>query len=297
MEFRSLETFYWVARLGSFGAAARKLNTSQPAISQRIAVLEQALGSKVVVRGARQITMTSVGRELLVYSEKLLGLRAEMMARLVNTGNFQGILRLGVSETLVHTWLPEFIKAAKAEYPKLSIEIDVDTSPSLRAKLLAQQIELAFMIGPISAAGVRNRELGSYRLGFLASPDLGLAETAGLADIAAHPIYTFSRQTQPYENVRSIFQAGDLPPVSLNASASMSTVARIAIDGLGIAIIPLEIVRHEMAAGRLIEICRQVKLPDLCFSATWLVVPDSVVVEALAEIAVGYAKLEARAQR
>ena len=52
-DFKEIETFYWVATMGSFRAAAAKLNTTQPAISQRIAGLEQALGARVLSREAR----------------------------------------------------------------------------------------------------------------------------------------------------------------------------------------------------------------------------------------------------
>lgn len=286
LEFRALETFYWVIKLGSFGNAARKLNTTQPAISQRIAGIEDTLGGKIVVRGARSVTATPRGRELLVYAEKLLGLRAEMMARLSEDAPVQGVLRLGVAETLVHTWLPAFIKAVNTEYPKLALEIEVDISPSLRTRLLAQEIELAFLLGPLAASTVRNRTLGAYRLAFLASPSLGLTRRSGLAQLAAHPIFTFSRNTQPYEAVREMFRSPDVPPVTLNASASLSTVVRLAADGLGTAVIPPDIVRAEIEAGRLKEVASDVPLPDLRFSASWLDTPDTRAIQLVAELAV-----------
>ncbi|MCB1511333.1 MAG: LysR family transcriptional regulator [Hyphomicrobiaceae bacterium] len=285
LEFRALETFYWVIRLGSFGNAARKLNTTQPAISQRIAAIEEALGGKVVVRGARQVTATPLGRELLVYAEKLLGLRAEMMTRLSGTAPVQGVLRLGVAETLVHTWLPTFIKAVNEAYPKLALEIEVDISPSLRTRLLAQEIELAFLLGPLTASTVRNLSLGHYRLAFLASPSLKLTPRSGLSDLAAHPIFTFSRNTQPYETVRELFRSSDVPPISVNASASLATVVRLATDGLGTALIPPDIVRDEIEAGRLKEVARDVPLPDLKFSASWLDTPDTSAIQLVAALA------------
>ncbi|MCB1543430.1 MAG: LysR family transcriptional regulator, partial [Rhodoblastus sp.] len=98
-DFKEIETFYWVATLGSFRAAAGKLNTTQPAISQRIAGLEQTLGARVLSRDARLVAPTPRGRELLVYAEKLLGLRAEMLAAVGDVSTTRGVLRLGVAET------------------------------------------------------------------------------------------------------------------------------------------------------------------------------------------------------
>ena len=73
-DFKSLETFLWVVTLGSFRGAAQRLNTTQPAISQRIAQLERELGVKLLNRDHRVASPTTSGRQLMVYAEKLIGL-------------------------------------------------------------------------------------------------------------------------------------------------------------------------------------------------------------------------------
>jgi DNA-binding transcriptional LysR family regulator len=288
-DFRGLEAFYWVVVLGSFGKAARRLNATQPAVSQRISALEDRLGCRLLTRGPRQAVVTPHGRELLVYAEKLLRLRAEVIERFSDRTRVQGVLRLGVAETIVHTWLPAFIKAVKATYPELAIEIEVDISPSLSQRLLSQEIDLAFLIGPLTASTVRNLPLGTYRLGFYASPALAIGRRASLSEIAAHPIITFSRRTQPYETLRELFQRTDLPPVTLNASASLSTVVRLAVERLGIAVVPAAIVATEVADGRLREVVTEAAVPDLVFSASWLAAPDAAANEAVARLAAGIA--------
>src|SRR6202049_5126208 len=155
VDFKSIETFLWVVTLGSFRAAGEKLNTTQPAISQRIAQLEREVGVKLLNRDHRVASPTPSGRQLMVYAEKLIGLRAE---------------------TIVHTCLSQLIKSVNDAYPNLSLEFEVDITPNLSARLLAQEIELAFMIGPLSASSVRNRVLCDYPAGFLASPSLGLGK-------------------------------------------------------------------------------------------------------------------------
>ena len=138
VDFKGLETFLWVAALGSFRGAAQKLNTTQPAISHRIAQLEAEVGAKLLTRESRNVAPTLRGRQLLVYAEKILAMRAEMLASLRDAEAVRGVIRLGVAETIVHTWLPDFIKEVHRIYPNLSIEIEVDISPSLRARLLCK---------------------------------------------------------------------------------------------------------------------------------------------------------------
>ena len=286
VDFKSIETFLWVVTLGSFRGAAQRLNTTQPAISQRIAQLEREMGVKLLSRDHRVASPTPSGRQLMVYAEKLIGLRSEMMAEVGDRSAMRGVMRLGVAETIVHTWLSRLIKSVNTAYPNLSLEIEVDITPNLSARLLAQEIELAFVLGPLSASGVRNRVLCDYPIGFLASPSLGLGNgPLTVHDLAKFPIITFPRKTQPYEIVRSLFNRPDLPPIRLHASASLATVIHMAIEGLGIAVIPTAIVENEMADGRLQLLSTDLKISPLTFSASWLASPDTVAVELVADLA------------
>src|ERR1700747_2220170 len=273
---RSIGTFLWVVTLGSFRGAGQRLNTTQPAISQRIAQLERELGVKLLNRDHRVVSPTPSGRQLLVYAEKLVGERSAM----------RGVWRLGVAETIVHTWLPRLIKSVNTAHPNLSLEIEVDITPNLTARLLEQEIELAFLVGPLSAAGFRNRVLCDYPVGVLASPSLGLGNGAlKIQDLAKFPIITFPRKSQPYEIVRSLFNRPDLPPIRLHASASLATVIHMAVEGLGIAVIPAAIVENELAQGRLQELKTDFMIQPLTFCAAWLASPEEIAVERVANLA------------
>ncbi|OYU91712.1 MAG: LysR family transcriptional regulator [Bradyrhizobiaceae bacterium PARB1] len=285
-DFKALETFLWVVNLGSFRGAAQKLHTTQPAISQRIAQLEHEVGVRLLQRDRRIASPTPAGRQMLVYAEKLIGLRSEMMAAVGDRSAMRGVLRLGVAETIVHTWLSKLIKQVNEAYPNLSLEIEVDITPNLRARLLAQEIELAFVVGPLAASDVQNRVLCDYQIGFLASPSLGLGnEMLAVEDLAKHPIITFPRKTRPYEIVRSIFNLPSLPPIRLHASASLATVIHMATEGLGIAVIPTAIVQNELADGRLQLLNTNVPIQPLTFAASWLSSPDTVAIELVAGLA------------
>ena len=291
VDFKSIETFLWVVTLGSFRGAGQRLNTTQPAISQRIAQLERELGVKLLNRDHRIVSPTPSGRQLMVYAEKLIGLRAEMMAEVGERSAMRGVLRLGVAETIVHTWLPRLIKSVNTAHPNLSLEIEVDITPNLTARLLEQEIELAFLVGPLSASGVRNRVLCDYPVGVLASPSLGLGNgRLKIQDLAKFPIITFPRKSQPYEIVRSLFNRPDLPPIRLHASASLATVIHMAVEGLGIAVIPTSIVENELADGRLQQLATELKIPPLTFSASWLASPDTLAVELVANLAASIAQ-------
>jgi|TARA_A100001391_G_scaffold86805_1_gene57030 DNA-binding transcriptional LysR family regulator len=285
VDFKGLETFVWVVSLGSFRGAAQKLNTTQPAISHRIAQLEEEIGAKLLTRETRNITPTAPGRQLLAYAEKMIAMRAEMLASLRDASAIRGVIRLGVAETIVHTWLPHFIKEVSRTYPHLSVEIEVDISPSLRTRLLAQEIDIAFLLGPLSAPLLRNRLLCEYPLGFIASPALNVPNPASVYDLAEFPLITFARKTQPYELVKSLFNRPDLPTIKLHASASMATVVHLALEGIGVAVIPYELVEADLNAGRLELIKTDIVMPQLTFCASWLESPDTLATELVVDIA------------
>src|SRR4030081_1689785 len=103
VDFKAIETLMWVVTLGSFRGAAQKLNTTQPAISQRIAQLEHEVGVKLLQRDRRMVLPTPHGRQMMMYAEKLIGMRSEMLAAVGDRSAMRGVLRLGGPENIVHT--------------------------------------------------------------------------------------------------------------------------------------------------------------------------------------------------
>jgi DNA-binding transcriptional LysR family regulator len=291
VDFKNLETFIWVVRLRSFHGAATKLNTTQPAISQRIALLESELGVQLLHRNRHKVFPTPEGRELLLYAEKLIGLRFQMIAAVGDPSAMRGVLRLGVSETIVHTLLSRLIKSVDNLYPNLSIEVEVDISRNLRSRLFAQDIDLALLLGPLAEPDVENLIVCEYPNGFVASPALKLGrEPLALRDLARHSIITFGRGTQPYEAVKSLFDRLDIQNTKIHASASLATVVYMALEGMGIAVIPTAIVEKEIASRKLQLLDTHVCVPSLTFSATWLSHPSAIAAKLVAELAVKVAQ-------
>lgn len=297
-EFKTLETFVWVVKLGSFHGAAAKLSATQPAISQRIAQLEAEFGVQLLKRESRPVVATKEGRDLLIHAERLLRMRGEMEKALAERSAVRGVLRLGVSETIVHTWLSRFIDQVAEMYPSLALEIEVDISANLRERLVAQEIDLAFLLGPVSTPSIRNQDLCRFPLAFIASPALSLpAGPVPLAALAKHPLITFSRRTRPYMEISALFARPDLPPIRLHATASLAPAVRMALDRRAIAIIPPAIVEREIAEKKLRIIRSENTLPELSFTASWPDNPGNSIAERVADIAVTCAKAEPRTRR
>lgn len=290
-DFKTLETFVAVATLGGFRAAAERLNTTQPAVSQRIAQIEHRYGARLLERTSRVVTLTEKGRECLAYAERILRLAAEMRIALSEPGAMRGTLRLGVAETIVHSWLPGFIGHVARQHPAVAVEIEVDTSPLLRERLIGKEIDLAFLLGPLADPLARNLPLNRVPLAFLASPDFALPATPlSIAALAQQPLITFARHTRPHAALRTLLARSDLPPPRIHASAALAPVVRLAVEGVGIALIPPAVAQRELAEGALIVVETEVALPDLSFTASWIGGDDSSLASAVAAMAEDYSR-------
>ncbi|MFD2854384.1 LysR family transcriptional regulator [Seohaeicola zhoushanensis] len=115
---KQLEAFVWIADLGSFRAAAERLNTTQPNISARIAALEEILNVTLMERDAGSVRLTPRGRDLLDHARAVLRQTEALIAASGQKALFDGTLRLGVTEMIVHTWLKDFLRALRAQFPR-----------------------------------------------------------------------------------------------------------------------------------------------------------------------------------
>ncbi|HUC50390.1 MAG TPA: LysR family transcriptional regulator [Xanthobacteraceae bacterium] len=290
IDFKALETFIWVANLKSFRRAADRLNTTQPAVSMRIAQLEQMLGIRLLERDKRLVAATPKGQELLIHAERLIRLRADMVESVGDRAAVRGIIRLGVSESIVHTWLPALIERVNAAYPNLELEIEVDISPNLHERLVARDLNLAFLVGPTNNPNAYSRPLCSFGVAFVASSRIKFPrKSIDLDDIVKWPIITFSRNTQPYINLRDLFARNGLRP-TMHASASLATAVRMALDGIGIAVIPPAILKSGAPRDKLRQLATRIELPPLNFVASWPTTPDNPTARRVAEIAVDVAQ-------
>ncbi|MDR3438009.1 LysR family transcriptional regulator [Telmatospirillum sp.] len=290
VDFKSVETFVWVARLGGFRNAAIRLNTTQPAISARIAQLEQELGVRLFDREHKRAALTQKGLDLLGHAEKMLTLRAEMIEIAGEKASMRGTIRLGVAESIVHTWLSRLVERLHYLYPALSLEIEVDVTVNLRRALLAHELDIAFLLGPINEPKLKSQPLCSYPLAWVATPQLPLPpEPVALADLARWPIITFSRNTQPYAAIQELFNRPGLGPARLFGNSSLATVVRMTLDGIGVSVIPPVIINREIKDGRLKVFTVDADLPCLAFSAAYAIKPDSHLAATVAALAVDVA--------
>ncbi|HAV5500904.1 MULTISPECIES: LysR family transcriptional regulator MumR [Acinetobacter] len=287
MNLKNLEAFYWVVTLNSFNKAATKLQTTQPAVSQKITSLENELGFKVLDRSLRQFKLTHKGMTLFKYAEKFMRLETDLVAELTEDQHLTGTIRLGVSETIVYTWLVEYIEKVQQEFPKISVEIVVDLTPNLQEGVRTGDLDMAFLLGPTLAFECIEQSLCNFELSFLAAPSFkgGIGQMSFKA-LMSHTILTYPKITYPYKELKAkMKEKGIDEPLSIT-SYSLATLLRLAEQGLGIAVVPTLTALKEITDGRLEILNTPIRLKTFHFTSIYIHGNDVALKEKLTEVAV-----------
>ncbi|WP_213305737.1 LysR family transcriptional regulator [Paraburkholderia sacchari] len=286
IDLRNLETFYAVAQLGGFHRAAERLHTTQPAVSARIAQLEQQLKGRLFERDKRGCFLTTKGRQLLGYAEQMISLNTEIVEVVAGRTALSGTVQLGASDTIVHTWLSELLKRLNREYPDITLEVNVDSTANLTTGLTDGSIDVALLMGPVSASNAENLPLCSYPISWVVSSDFPIESgNLSLEVLANYPIITFARSTRPYFQLKEMFGRAHLHNVRIFANSSLSSIVRMTLDDIGVAAIPKHVVSEHLASGRLRVVETEHEMPVMSFTATFIRRPDMPLNSIVAELA------------
>ena len=165
-----LETLLWISRLGTFGAAAERLNTTQPAISARVREIESQLGIAIFRREGRRMVLTVRGRQLVRDCEPLWATIERTFLEADGFAGASGVVRIGSGEIAAASCLPGFMREIKEALPGVTIEIALDLIARLLEQLLAGVSDIVFLAGPVASPGIRTQSIGMVELLWLASP-------------------------------------------------------------------------------------------------------------------------------
>ena len=253
---KQLEALIWVADLGSFRKAADRLNTTQPNISARIAGLETLLNVKLMERDAGSVRLTSKGLDVLDQARKVLNATEMLVDSASRAALFDGTLRLGVTEMVVHTWLSNFLRNLKTRFPTIQVEMTVDMSVNLEKQLAERSLDLALQNGPFNRAMSGQVGLGTYPLIWVAAPSLNLHQLNPITieDLARHTILTHARDTKLYAEVSGHFSDRRDLQVRLVPSSSLAACLHMAVNGMGLVTVPAAMVAREIAVGSLVRL-------------------------------------------
>ena len=154
-----LYTFLEVAESASASIAAKKLNLTQPAVSQQLRALEQELGTKLYVRSEKGIILTNTGEIAFKYANRIANLYKSMQEELKNEKSQSHKLVIGVTQTIEFSIVSEILAEFCTQNKGTHIKIISDTIKNLYTKLKLYEVDLIIVNGNASLDNRFNRIL------------------------------------------------------------------------------------------------------------------------------------------
>jgi DNA-binding transcriptional LysR family regulator len=257
-----LEALLWISKLGSFRSAARKLRLSQPAVSSRIRELESQLGISLLDRSRHRPRVTAEGLEVLRHAEQMIGLAENFRTRFGERDRLPKSIRMGAADSFALTYLSPLLARLAELHPGTHIDLEVGFSTHLDRKLQAGELDIAFLTAPTANSSVSVEPLLTLEVAWLASPKLELhGRRLGPADLFQRPIITNPGPSHLYSTIHEWFAGAGLVPQRLNTCTSLTIVAKLTADGIGISALPPALVRRELARSQLVRLTAAPELP------------------------------------
>jgi DNA-binding transcriptional LysR family regulator len=285
-----LMAFIAVAREGSFTRAAVRLGVSQPALSKTIRTLEERLGLRLLSRTTRSVAPTEAGERLLRSIEPhFAGIEGSLSALTELRDKPSGIVRITATQHAADTVMWPRLAKVMLNYPDITVELVSDEG---LANIVSERFDAGVRVGEYVEKDMIAVRIGpAMRQAIVASPGYFKERPAPKRpeELTGHRCINLRRVTRggyfPWEFERrgreiNVRVEGQL------AVSSLELARRAALDGLGVAYLPDDMVRDDLTKKRLVRV-----LEDWCepFPGYHLYYPSSrqhapafaVVLEAL----------------
>ncbi|WP_166259812.1 LysR family transcriptional regulator [Marinobacter salicampi] len=246
MDTQALEAFIAVVDEGSFSQAAASLELTQPAISKRVAALENELGGPIIDRSQRKLGLTDAGARLLPHARRILDeIHNARLALSMGNGDVRGYLSVIASHHIGLHHLPAWLRRLNRDYPEVSLGLQFMDSESAFDRMRKRSAELAFVT--LNDAMDRSFQVHARwddPMAFVVGKGHPLAQQPhpSLAHLAGFSALLPDPGTATYRAISRLFLEADLTLRPEMPTNYMETLKMMTSVGLGWSVLPLRMV-------------------------------------------------------
>lgn len=261
--FKDLRVFTCVAHCGGFKLAAQQLAVSPAYVSKRIALLEETLGTQLLLRSARQVSLTREGEITLRWAQSLLSDMAQLQGELNREQQVPaGRLRITTSTGFGTRCVAPVLSHLVSRYPLLDIELELLDRP---VDLVSEGFDLELLVGGEPAPDLIARRLASNRRILCAAPSyLARAGTpTRLDELRQHRCIGIRERDQSdgHWHLASGREVYRLQPRAWMSTNNGDVARQWCLDGHGIMLRSLWNVQRELASGALRQVLPEFSQP------------------------------------
>ncbi|WP_374564112.1 LysR family transcriptional regulator [Ideonella sp.] len=246
--------FMAVVDRGSFVAGGQAMGLTRSAAGKAISRLEERLGSRLLNRTTRALSMTGEGRTLYEHGLRILEAVDAAEESVAGPGGVpRGVLRITLPDAFGrHVVLPVLKKYLDA-WPEVQVEVNLTDR---LADLVEEGFDLALRIGGADLdAGLVSRVVASYKVSVCASPAYldQRGTPATVSDLATHDCLLFSSQArrQSWHVQNEVGEWVKAEGRSRLRLDSGEAIRQAAVAGLGLAFLPAFLIQQDLVSGRL----------------------------------------------
>jgi len=235
-----LQTFAHVIALGSFSAAADRLELSQPAVSLQIKQLEKRLGVRLIERVGRRAAPTAAGAELLVHVRRIDSAAAaavDAMAR--HATGAVGRVRLGTGATACIYFLPPVLRELRSRFPSLDIVVSTGNTPAILRAIEENTIDVGLVTLPAPGRMFDVRPVLEDEFVAIASAEtIRLPARPTPTDLAKLPVVLYEAGANTRTLFDQWFMRSGLPLKPVMELGSVEAIKELVGAGLGCGVVP-----------------------------------------------------------
>lgn len=263
----------------SFTTASQQLHVSQPALTAAIQQLERELGTQLIIRHKRQFSLTPAGQAVYAGAVRLRIEYNAMLGRVREQNSNQATIRIGMLDTIATLLIPPL----QARLAGRQVEVTVDNSTRLIQDVRVGRLDLAIIVqqeAPLPE-GVGYEILPSEQFGFVATPPVATS----LSTNVIPNWLAFNPDSTTYTYFTQAFMRSNIQARPIFYSTSMDLLKQLCMQGVGVALLPLQLVDSELTSGTLVTIGEH-----QWYRRLWLIKQESFETELSKEIT-GYTQV------
>jgi DNA-binding transcriptional LysR family regulator len=257
MEFLQFEHFLAVAEEGNFTRAAERVCRTQPAVSQSIKKLEEAIGVALFVRGSHEVALTEAGRTLVDYARRMLKVRDDAMRSLAAQRNLDsGTLSIVAHESAAVYLLPGPLRRYFEQFPQIKVGIHRSRLDEIPRQVMDREADIGFVKERPAFHELQSVLVHRDEMVLIASPGHPLARRAQVTvkDLGAEPFVVHHLCSSTEQKILRLFEAHGTKCRIAAELWSFENVKHFVRQDVGLAIVPRVSVAQELAVDALVEI-------------------------------------------
>ncbi len=243
MDIRQLGYFVAVAEEGSVSRAAKRLNISQPPLTRQMALLEEQVGTQLLVRSSKGMRLTEAGKVFLADARSAIGLLRGMPERARNAGEGQtGLIDIAVQGSLMLDEVPELLARFRRDHPRISLSLHTMNKGEQIDALRQSRITVAFSRRGSDPPDIAREPFieGQMMIALPANDPLASKKKIKLLELADKPFVLQTSGLRPaFSDVifNLCLKAGFTPHVSQTVGDAITVVALVSV-GFGVGFVP-----------------------------------------------------------